>query len=106
MTNKSTNIPKPSDKNDAVDLKTILVTGANSGMGKALSLELAALGHNVIMLCRDKARGEAARDEIVKKHPQAKLSLRLCDLASLNDIRRFANEFHADFPKLDVLVNI
>jgi NAD(P)-dependent dehydrogenase (short-subunit alcohol dehydrogenase family) len=48
----------------ALDGKTYVVTGANSGLGKASALLLAKMNANVVMLCRNKARGEAALAEI------------------------------------------
>ena len=41
-----------------------MVTGANSGVGKATALALAQMGASVVMVCRDRARGEEARSEI------------------------------------------
>jgi len=61
--------------------KVMLVTGANSGMGKAAVKALAAAGAEVVMLCRDKTRGEAAYREIMEAVPAGKVHLMLCDLA-------------------------
>jgi NAD(P)-dependent dehydrogenase (short-subunit alcohol dehydrogenase family) len=85
--------------------KVCLVTGANSGIGKVTALELARLGARVVMVCRDRIRGEAALAEIKQASANTHLELMLCDLASQADIRRFADEFKTTHKHLDVLVN-
>lgn len=90
--------------------RSYLVTGANSGLGHAAAKALAARGGSVHMLCRNRERGERARDAVRAAAPDpAAVQLHLCDLASLADVRRFAEEFQAadgGAPrKLDVLVN-
>ena len=84
--------------------KVCLVTGANSGIGKITARELARMGAHVVMVCRDRARGEAALAE-VKQATGGDAELMLCDLSSQADIRRFADEFKATHDRLDVLVN-
>jgi NAD(P)-dependent dehydrogenase (short-subunit alcohol dehydrogenase family) len=85
--------------------KTCLVTGANAGIGKWTAQGLADLGATVVMLCRDRARGEAALAETRRNSRTESVSLMLCDLASQSSIRAFANEFKSRYPRLDVLVN-
>jgi len=85
--------------------RVFLVTGANSGIGKATALGLARLGGTVFMACRDATRGEAARREIVRDSGNSRVSLELVDLASEASIRSFAEEFHRMYPRLDVLIN-
>jgi retinol dehydrogenase 14 len=87
-----------------MDEKVMLVTGANSGMGKATVTSLADTGARVVMLCRDKIRGEAALQEVLQK-PSRKVDLMLCNLADMKDIRRFTEEFKKKYNRLDVLVN-
>lgn len=88
-----------------VEVKKIaLVTGANSGMGKATAAALADQGYQVIMLCRNKERGEAALKEL-QKEKDRDLELRLCNLGNMEDIRRFTDEFKNIYDRLDVLVN-
>lgn len=88
----------------AVDLRgrTVLVTGANSGLGLAATRQLARLGAEVVMLCRDLSRGEAARAEVLARQPDARLELARLDVASLADVRRFAQGWRRP---IDVLVN-
>ena len=85
--------------------KVCLVTGANSGIGKVTAAELARKGARVVMVCRDRARGEAALAEIEQDAGSDQVELMLCDLSSQADIRRFADEFKATHDRLDVLVN-
>jgi NAD(P)-dependent dehydrogenase (short-subunit alcohol dehydrogenase family) len=82
-----------------------MVTGANSGLGKATALGLAKLGARVVMVCRDKTRGEAARQEIIKESGNTKVELLLADLSSLSDVDTLAETFKQRFDKLHVLIN-
>ena len=50
--------------NSEMSGKVVMVTGANSGMGKEISLGLARLGASLVMVCRDSARGETARADV------------------------------------------
>jgi NAD(P)-dependent dehydrogenase (short-subunit alcohol dehydrogenase family) len=88
------------NKNDVV-----LITGANSGMGKASSIELAKTGAKIVMLCRDEKRGSLARDEVVKLSGNNAVDLMTCDLGSLSDIRKFCDEFKKKYGRLNVLIN-
>lgn len=85
--------------------KICLVTGANSGIGKVTAKALAAEGATVIMVCRNRAKGEAARDEIVSETRNENLDLMIADFAELNQIRRLAAEVKAKYPRLHSLVN-
>ncbi|MFB7724798.1 SDR family oxidoreductase [Nocardia sp. NPDC056100] len=85
--------------------KTIVVTGANSGTGKEAAARLAAAGAQVIMAVRTPAKGEAAKAEILARHPGAKLEVRRIDLADLASVGSFADELTAAGTPLDVLVN-
>jgi retinol dehydrogenase-12 len=91
--------------NDLMNGKLCVVTGANSGIGKATALGLARVGATVILACRNTERGEAALWDIVKESDSQNVSLALLDLASLGSVRSFANEFQHKFSHLDVLVN-
>jgi len=82
-----------------------IVTGANSGIGKATALGLAKLGGNVILSCRDASKGEAAREEIVRESRNARVTAMTVDLASQTSISAFAEEINQDYKRLDALVN-
>lgn len=85
--------------------KLVLITGANSGIGKATSIELARLGATVVMVCRSKERGEEALKEVREKSGSKKLNLMLCDLASMKSIKNFCEDFLNKYDRLDVLIN-
>ncbi len=85
--------------------KTCLVTGANSGVGRAAAKALAASGAAVIMVCRNRDKGEAARAEIVKETRAENVDLMIADLSDLKRIRRLAADVKAKYPRLHALVN-
>lgn len=85
--------------------KRALVTGANSGMGLATTIQLAALGYHVIMACRSEQRGEQALQEAKIKSQSNHIELMILDLASLESIRNFAKQSREKYQTLDVLVN-
>src|SRR2546421_10204755 len=85
--------------------KVVMVTGANSGIGKASSLALARMGATVVMVARSKERGEAARSEIIRKSQNNSVDLLLADLSSLESVRQLAAEFQKKYSKLHVLIN-
>jgi len=84
--------------------KIALITGANSGMGKASTAILADMGYHVVMLCRDETRGRAAYDEITRVGGRM-VDLMLCDLGDMGSIRGFVRNFRERFDRLDVLIN-
>ncbi|QVL50804.1 MAG: SDR family oxidoreductase [Thiocapsa sp.] len=85
--------------------RTVLVTGANSGLGKALALAFAGDGMRVGMLVRNEERGRAARDEIVAATGNQDIRLFVADLGSQQEVRRAAGEILDRFVRLDVLIN-
>lgn len=85
--------------------KIILITGGNAGMGKATATELAKLGAHVIIMCRNKERGEKALADIRSESGNSCVELMLCDLASQNSIREFVIKFKGKYNRLDVLIN-
>lgn len=82
-----------------------VVTGATAGLGEETSRALAAHGATVTMTARDAARGEASVARIRATVPDADLTVRMLDLASLADVRRFADEYLAAHDRTDVLIN-
>jgi NAD(P)-dependent dehydrogenase (short-subunit alcohol dehydrogenase family) len=85
--------------------KICLVTGANAGIGYAISFGLAKMGATVIMVCRDKTRGEAALNEIKEKSNNGSISLFIADLSSQSSIHQLVTDFKMNFGKLDILIN-
>ena len=82
-----------------------MITGANSGIGKAASLALAKMGANVIMVARNQEKGEDARSEIVKESQNNSVDLLVADLSSLESVRKLATDCQKKYSKLHVLVN-
>lgn len=85
--------------------KSVMVTGANAGIGKETALALAKLGATVICVCRDQGRGEAAVAELKQRSGNDQVELMLCDLSSQQSIRAFAEEYKRTHDRLHVLVN-
>ena len=85
---------------------TCLVTGANSGIGLAMAKGLAQTGATVVMLCRDKARGQKARIDIISESNNPNVDLMVADLSSIEEVKQFAREFQSRYDALHVLANL
>jgi NAD(P)-dependent dehydrogenase (short-subunit alcohol dehydrogenase family) len=83
--------------------KVCLITGATSGIGRATAIGLANMGARVVMVGRDRDRGEAALAEIKEKTTNPSVDLMLADLSSQEEIRRLAVEFNETHPRLDAV---
>lgn len=88
-----------------LDGRTAIVTGANSGLGYEVALELARHGAHVTMVVRDATRGGGALDRLQAEVPDARATLAIADLADLSSVRAFAEEWLAGGTPVDVLVN-
>jgi NAD(P)-dependent dehydrogenase (short-subunit alcohol dehydrogenase family) len=91
--------------NGTVNRKTCVVTGANSGIGKEIARGLAAEGARVLMVARDRERGEAARAEVAPSTENQAVELVVCDLASQHQVRELSATILDRCDRLDVLVN-
>jgi len=85
--------------------KTILITGANAGIGKAAAIQMAGLGATIVMACRPSERATRALEEIQTTSKSDKVALLLVDLSSQASIHRFAAEYKQCFQRLDVLIH-
>jgi retinol dehydrogenase 14 len=85
--------------------KTVLITGATSGIGKATAMGLAGLGANLVLVSRDGAKLERTADEIAQRTRNTGVEWSVCELSSLQDVRRTAMEIKRKHPRLDVLIN-
>ncbi|XP_058054836.1 retinol dehydrogenase 14 isoform X2 [Anopheles bellator] len=88
-----------------MDGKTVIITGANSGIGKETARDLARRGARVIMACRNMETAKVARDEIVKETNNQNVVVLKLDLSSQGSVREFAAEVRRTERTLDVLVH-
>ncbi|KKK66203.1 hypothetical protein LCGC14_2966450, partial [marine sediment metagenome] len=85
--------------------KVCMITGANSGIGKTTALGLVKMGTTVVMVCRNRNRGEAAMDEIKAQSGNESVELMIADLASQKSIRQLVKDFTDKYQQLHVLIN-
>ncbi len=85
--------------------KTCMITGGNSGIGKATAQGLAAHGAKIIIVCRNRILGEKTVQEIKEKTQNPSIDLLIADLSSQESIRALVKEFKSKYDRLDVLVN-
>jgi NAD(P)-dependent dehydrogenase (short-subunit alcohol dehydrogenase family) len=85
--------------------RTVVVTGANSGIGKAMAVELARRGARVALVCRNRERGMAAQSEVDAAATEDASELHIADLSAMDDVRRVADELGDRFDRIDVLAN-
>lgn len=85
--------------------KIVLITGGNSGIGKATAIGIAKTGATVVIACRDKKKGEKAVEEIKNASGNDHIDLLIVDLASQNSIVNAVKEFKSKYSQLHVLIN-
>jgi NAD(P)-dependent dehydrogenase (short-subunit alcohol dehydrogenase family) len=85
--------------------KVCVITGATSGIGLVAAVELAAKGARLVLVGRDRARGEAALARIKARTPGAELRIHYADLSRLAEMNHLAAEIAAVEPRIDVLIN-
>lgn len=85
--------------------RVAMVTGANAGMGRQTSLELARAGATVVMVCRNRDRGQAALEDVRTLSGSDSVELLVGDLSSQKSIRALVSEFTSGHDRLHVLVN-
>src|ERR1041385_1535188 len=85
--------------------KRVIITGSTSGVGKEAATQLADLGAEVILACRDLRKGNQVASEITRKAASAKVSVIHVDMSSQASIRAFVREFRRRYRRLDVLIN-
>ena len=93
------------DEMPAMDGATVVVTGANSGLGFEATKAFAEAGATVVMACRSEQRGEDAATEIRRTVRGGNLEVRVCDLADLDSVATFAERLREDVDGIDVLCN-
>jgi NAD(P)-dependent dehydrogenase (short-subunit alcohol dehydrogenase family) len=85
--------------------KLAVVTGANSGLGFGLARRLSAAGADVVMAIRNRAKGEAAIEEIRATVPTAALSIKPLDLSSLSSVAALGEQLNTEGRPIDILIN-
>ncbi len=85
--------------------KAVIVTGANSGLGFEIANAFAAKSAKVVMAVRSPEKGNKVKEKIGKKHARADIDVMQLDLAELQSIRRFAEDFEKRYSRLDILIN-
>ncbi len=87
-------------------MRTIVVTGANAGIGEAVAQQLAQQGHHVVAVCRDEEKGKAAVAEIrAAAGPNARVDLVKGDLSTVAGVRELGVRLLAQYHAIHVLVN-
>jgi NAD(P)-dependent dehydrogenase (short-subunit alcohol dehydrogenase family) len=88
-----------------LDGKICVITGATSGIGLATAMELCRRGARLVLVGRDRAKGEAALARLRALRPDAAVTMLSADLATLAGVRRLAEALHEAAPRIDVLIN-
>lgn len=85
--------------------KVVVITGATSGIGQVAAERLAGMGARLVLVARDKTRGEAALARLRQSGPGAAHSIHYAELSRLAEMKRVAAEIAAAEPRIDVLIN-
>ena len=85
--------------------KTVIITGANTGIGLETAVDMAQRGARVILACRSAERGSAALEVVKKRSKSEDVALVLLDLTSLQSVRDFAAKILKEEPRIDILIN-
>lgn len=85
--------------------KVYVITGATSGIGKALAMDLAKTGERVVIVARDAERGKETLEEFRLATQNSDIDLQLCDLSILSSVRNLAEIFRSQYETIDVLIN-
>jgi NAD(P)-dependent dehydrogenase (short-subunit alcohol dehydrogenase family) len=85
--------------------KTVVITGATSGIGRITAEKLAEMGARVVVVARDRSRGEAVLARLRERGPEAAHAIHYADLSRLAEMKRVGGEIAAAEPRIDVLIN-
>ncbi len=92
-------------KHKHMNHRTVIITGANSGIGKAATHKFVKEGHKVIMACRDLDRSRKVQNEIREATKNDNIFLEELDMSSFRSIRKFCTTFKNQYQKLDILIH-
>ncbi|XP_059182879.1 retinol dehydrogenase 12, like [Centropristis striata] len=90
---------------ERLDGKTVVITGANTGIGKETAIDLAKRGAKILMACRDPERGQAAVKEVIENSGNENVVFMKLDLADSKSIRECAEAINKGEPQLNILIN-
>ncbi len=85
--------------------KICVITGANSGIGKAAAIQIAQQDHHVVMACRNPERGKAALQDVQQESGNTSVELMILDMSLQSSIKAFAETFLEKYDVLDVLIH-
>lgn len=85
--------------------KTVVITGGTSGIGKVAAERLAEMGARIVLVARDKSRGEETLARLREKAPNLAHTVRYADLTRILEMKRVAAEIAEAEPRIDVLIN-
>lgn len=85
--------------------KIVIVTGANSGIGRAAAIRFAEEGYKVIMACRNFEKSEKVQQEIIELTKNNSVDLLKIDISSFKSIEDFCSEFKGKYEKLDIIIH-
>lgn len=86
-------------------IRKVIITGANSGIGKAAAVKFASEGYHVIMACRNPEKGAKAKKEIIESSGSSNVELMQVDVSSFESIYQFCDEFQNKYNNLDILIH-
>ena len=86
-------------------MKTVLITGATSGVGLGMAKQISKMGHHLILACRNMDKAKKILDDLKKATPSLKVDILALDLADIASIKQFSSELNEKFDSIDVLIN-
>lgn len=92
-------------KDNRIDGKIVLITGANSGIGLEATYQLCRRGAKVVMCCRDVEKGRQAANNVRRRFRTADIDVHQLDLSSFTSIRRFGKTLGDHYDRIDILIN-
>ncbi|XP_040026644.1 dehydrogenase/reductase SDR family member 12 isoform X2 [Gasterosteus aculeatus] len=96
---------EPQDLDVSVVGRSFMITGANSGIGRATAMAIAKKGGTVYMVCRNKDKAEEAKLDIVSESGNSEVHIHIVDMSETQKVREFAEAFKRQYPALNVLIN-
>jgi NAD(P)-dependent dehydrogenase (short-subunit alcohol dehydrogenase family) len=97
--------PKTGPQGSTMQGKTVVITGATSGIGQVAAEKLAGMGARIVVVARDKARGEATLARLSAVGPNVEHGIHYANLSRLSEMKRVAAEIAAVESRIDVLIN-